>query len=146
MDNGQLNKELRERYPEAIQEIEVHNPLRLTATIQSHALLEVAEYVFLKIGFRFIIATAIHSKKGFEILYHFSDDSSGIILNIHVILPHQKPAIQSLTALLSGVEWIEREMHELFGIGFEGHPNLVPLISAGNWEEGTYPYRKDFTT
>ena len=92
--------------------------------------------------FRFIIASALQTKKGFEIYYHFSFDSTGLILNLHVILPEAKPEIESLTVLFEGASWIEREMHEILGINFLNHPNLEKLISQGNWAEGVYPYRK----
>ena len=146
MDTGQFKSELEKKFPKVIQGILEPHPRRMTIEIEATALLDIADYIFNREKCRFIIATALHTKDGFEIYYHFSHDHSGIVLNIHVILPHEKPAVESLTKLLSGAEWIEREMHELFGIDFIGHPNLVPLISAGNWEEGTYPYRKDFTS
>jgi Ni,Fe-hydrogenase III component G len=61
-----------------------------------------------------------------------------------VILPVKKPEIESLTCLLSGANWIEREMHELYGIVFLNHPEPEKLISEGNWAEGVYPYRREF--
>ena len=38
--------------------------------------------------------------------------------------------------------FIEREIHDLLGIEFEGHPNLVPLLRAEDWPEGFYPLRR----
>jgi len=83
----------------------------------------------------------LQSKKGFEIYYHFSKDEIGFILNVHVILPEDKPEIESLANNFVAANWIEREMHELFGINFLNHPNPDKLISEGNWAEGVYPYR-----
>ena len=101
-------------------------------------------YLFTRMGFRFIIATALHTRKGFEIYYHFSLDTTGLILNIHVILDSTKPEVESLSNMFPASNWIEREMHELFGIDFLNHPNLEALISEGNWATGEYPYRKKF--
>ena len=112
--------------------------------IDSGEILPVATHLYKNMGLRFIIATALHTRKGFEILYHFSLDSTGLILNIRVILPHNQPEIESLSNLFNASNWIEREMHELFGIDFKNHPNQEKLISEGNWAEGVYPYRKDF--
>jgi NADH:ubiquinone oxidoreductase subunit C len=95
-------------------------------------------------GLRFIIVTAIHTKRGFEIHYHFSYDEIGLVLNIHVILNSENPKIESLSNMFNASNWIEREMHELFGINFLNHPNQEKLISEGNWAEGVYPYRKEF--
>jgi NADH:ubiquinone oxidoreductase subunit C len=104
----------------------------------------VATWLYKERGFRFIIATALHTKRGFEIHYHFSKDSTGLILNIHIILNKDHPEIESLSNMFSASNWIEREMHELFGINFLNHPNQDKLISEGNWAEGVYPYRKEF--
>jgi Ni,Fe-hydrogenase III component G len=119
-------------------------PNRGFVTIRPGAIADVAEYLYRGEGYRFIIATAIHTRKGFEIFYHFSFDAEGLILSLHVILDKEKPRIESLSNMFSASNWIEREMHELFGIDFLHHPNQEKLLSEGNWAEGVYPYRKEF--
>ncbi len=86
----------------------------------------------------------MHTKRGFEIHYHFSLDKTGLVLNVHIILDKIKPEVESLSNMFSASNWIEREMHELFGINFLNHPNQEKLISEGNWAEGVYPLRKEF--
>jgi NADH-quinone oxidoreductase subunit C len=93
---------------------------------------------------RFIIASALHTKRGFEVYYHFSLDSTGLVLNLHVILDGEKPEVESLSNMFEASNWIEREMHELFGIVFLNHPTPELLLSDGNWAKGEYPYRKSF--
>ncbi len=117
---------------------------RVQIQIQPDTIVPFADFLVNKMGLRFIIASAMHLKEGIVILYHFSDDSSGIILNVRVVLAHTNPKIESLTKLFTAANWIEREMHEILGIDFLNHPNLEKLISEGNWAEGVYPYRKDY--
>lgn len=137
-------EELKENLKSDILDIFVKNEKRITATVKPGAIVEIAGYLYKTAGFRFIIATALHTKKGFEVHYHFSKDDSGLILNIHVILDKENPQIESLSNMFNASNWIEREMHELFGINFLNHPNQEKLISEGNWAEGVYPYRKEF--
>ena len=137
-------EELKENLKSDILDIFVKNEKRITATVKPGAIIEIAGYLYKTAGFRFIIATALHTKKGFEIHYHFSKDDAGLILNIHVILDKENPQIESLSNMFNASNWIEREMHELFGINFLNHPNQEKLISEGNWAEGVYPYRKEF--
>jgi NADH-quinone oxidoreductase subunit C len=144
METESIIKSFKEKFPADILETEEKNQRRITITINPDAIIRVAEYLYKSAGFRFIIASAIHTKRGFEIHYHFSKDSSGLILNLHVILDRNKPEIESLSNMYNASNWIEREMHELFGINFLNHPNQDKLISEGNWAEGVYPYRKDF--
>ncbi len=118
--------------------------LRVVATIKPDAILRTSEYLYREAGLRFIIASAVHTKRGFEIYYHFSLDTEGLILDLHVILDSSRPEIESLSNMFNASNWIEREMHELFGINFLNHPNQDKLISEGNWAEGVYPYRKEF--
>ncbi len=134
-----INKNFREE----IIETEIKSAKRATVTINKDALTRAADYLFNKLKLRFIIASALHTKRGFEIYYHFSNDLTGLVINLHVILPKEKPEIKTLTSLFEAANWIEREMHEILGINFIGHPNLEKLISEGNWAKGVYPYRHE---
>jgi Ni,Fe-hydrogenase III component G len=144
MDTELIIKSFKEEFISDILEIAEKSQKRATITIKPEAILKTAEYLYKSDGFRFIIASAVHTKRGFEIHYHFSKDSVGLILNLHVILDRDKPEIESLSNMFNASNWIEREMHELFGINFLNHPNQDKLISEGNWAEGVYPYRKEF--
>jgi len=144
MDNDPIIEKLKGEFKTGILEITVKNQKRIIITINSGSLPGMAEYLYKEAGFRFIIASAIHTKRGFEIHYHFSRDSAGLILNLHVVLDRDNPEVESLSNMFNASNWIEREMHELFGINFLNHPNQEKLISEGNWAEGVYPYRKEF--
>jgi NADH:ubiquinone oxidoreductase subunit C len=144
MDTNQAIEKLRENFDSEIIEVVKKNQKRVTVSVRPVSILKIAEYLYKNAGFRFIIASALHTKKGFEIHYHFSMDATGLVLNIHVVLDRDNPQIESLSNMFNASNWIEREMHELFGINFLNHPNQEKLISDGNWAEGVYPYRKEF--
>jgi NADH:ubiquinone oxidoreductase subunit C len=144
MNTDQVIEKFRENFKTDIIEVVKKSERRAVVTIRPDAILRVAEYLYKSEGLRFIIASALHTKRGFEIHYHFSLDAIGLVLNIHVILDKDNPQIESLSNMFSASNWIEREMHELFGINFLNHPNQEKLLSDGNWAEGVYPYRKEF--
>ncbi len=144
MDTDLVIEKFRENFNSEIIDVVKKNQKRVTVSIKPDLILNVAEYLYKTAGLRFIIASALHTKKGFEIHYHYSKDETGLVLNIHVILDKENPRIESLSNMFNASNWIEREMHELFGIDFINHPNLEKLISEGNWAEGVYPYRKEF--
>ena len=137
-------EKFKEKFKSDILEIAVKNQKRMIITIRPDSIVNVADYLYRTEGFRFIIASALHTKKGFEIHYHFSKDAIGLILNLHVVLDKDNPQIESLSNMFNASNWIEREMHELLGINFLNHPNQEKLISEGNWAEGVYPLRKEF--
>ena len=136
METDLVIEKLRENFKSGITEVVSKSPKRVTVSIKPDLILKVAEYLYKTAGFRFIIASALHTKKGFEIHYHFSMDKTGLVLNIHVILDKENPQIESLSNMFNASNWIEREMHELFGINFLNHPNQDKLLSDGNWAEG----------
>ena len=125
MENDLIIEKLKEKFKDNIKEVVVKSHKRIIITINPDSLLEIAAYLFKDAAYRFVIASALHTKIGFEIHYHFSYDSTGLILNLHVILPVDKPEIESLSNMFNASNWIEREMHELFGINFLNHPNQV---------------------
>ena len=144
MKTESIIEKFKEIFNSEILEIVSKNQKRIIITMKSDSIINVAAYLYKTAGFRFIIASALHTKRGFEIHYHFSKDEIGLILNIHVILSSDNPRVESLSNMFSASNWIEREMHELFGIDFLNHPNQEKLISEGNWAEGVYPFRKEF--
>ena len=115
---------------------------RLVIHIRKEALLEIANYFLDELSYRFIIATGMVSDNGFVVIYHFSDDKNGYVVNLLTELKENKPEIESLSNLINAANWIEREIHELFGIKFINHPNLTKLISDGNWKENEFPYAR----
>ncbi len=115
---------------------------RVLFDIEKESLLKVASFLSVEQGCRFIIATGLDAGDHFEIIYHFSNDQTGLIANIRACIKKNKPEIESLTPLFSAADWIECEMHELLGLEFLNHPDMRSLLSEGNWGAGDYPMRK----
>ncbi len=78
----------------------------------------------------------------FEMVYHLFSLSKNKRLRIKTRLPEKNPRIASLTSLWKNANWLEREVYDLFGIVFEGHPDLRRIFM---WEgfDG-HPLRKDY--
>ena len=144
MNKEEFIKHIEDQFTDDVLDTYIIRKNRVLVNIKPKAIHRIAEHLYKEIRFRFIIASAFHTKKGFEIIYHFSDDAEGTIINIHVVLPQEKPEIESLANMFSGANWIEREMREILGITFRNHPEPEKLLSEGNWAEGVYPYRKKF--
>lgn len=119
------------------------SPRRIYFSINKKDLVEIASYLFKELRMRFSIATVIDTPEGFEILYHFSLDSTGEFYSVRVLIEDKKePVVDSLVLLFPAAEWIEREMWEMMGIKFKNHPNLKRLLLSEDWPENNYPLRK----
>jgi NADH-quinone oxidoreductase subunit C len=64
---------------------------------------------------------------GMEVLIHLYSHDCAVHVNVHVPVDASEPRCPSLTSIFAGANWHERETREMFGIDFEGHPQLVGL-------------------
>jgi NADH-quinone oxidoreductase subunit C len=78
----------------------------------------------------------------FELIYNLYSIRHKYRFFLKVRLTEEKPEIDSLTSLWHAADWLEREVYDLMGIIFVGHPNLVKIVTADDLEG--YPLRKDF--
>ncbi len=140
-----INDTVKEKLSGKIIDWHEHYPKRIYITIKPSDIKEVARILFKELKMRFAIASGVDTPKGIEILYHFSFDKTGVMFSFRVLLEDKKnPQIDSIAPLFSAANWIEREMWELLGINFIGHPNLTHLLLVDEWPEGKYPLRRDY--
>ncbi|OGD24966.1 MAG: hypothetical protein A2Y69_12415 [Candidatus Aminicenantes bacterium RBG_13_59_9] len=78
----------------------------------------------------------------FEMVYHFFSLSRNRRLRLKTRLGEGDLRISSLTSLWKNADWLEREVYDLFGIHFEGHPDLRRLFMYDGFEG--HPLRKDY--
>ncbi|WP_034486342.1 NADH-quinone oxidoreductase subunit C [Actinomadura oligospora] len=79
---------------------------------------------------------------GFAIVVHLYSLEGKHHLLVRTRVPRENPALPTATGVFRGANWHERETFEMFGIVFDGHPNLVPLLLPDGFEG--HPLRKDF--
>ena len=78
----------------------------------------------------------------FEVVYSLYSYKHSYRFFLKVRLESDHPKIKSLTGIWNGANWLEREVFDLFGIIFEGHPNLTKIVTPDDLEG--HPLRKDF--
>jgi NADH-quinone oxidoreductase subunit C len=79
---------------------------------------------------------------GFDIVLHlFSVEHKHRAL-LRTRVPRSAPVLPSLAKVFAGANWHERETAEMFGIGFDGHPDLIPLLLPDGFTG--HPLRKEF--
>jgi len=80
----------------------------------------------------------------FELVYLVCSTKANQRIRLKCRISELNPCIESATAVYKGAEWLEREVYDLFGIRFDGHPDLRRIML---WEEFEgHPLRKDFPT
>jgi NADH-quinone oxidoreductase subunit C len=78
------------------------------------------------------------------VLYELLDRSTVERLTVKARVPIDAPVIESVTDLFPGAEFPEREVYDMFGVLFEGHPDLRRILMPEDYEG--FPQRRDFPT
>ena len=77
-----------------------------------------------------------------EVIYHLDCITTGLTFALKVRIPRDHPEVPTLTGLWRSADWLEREIFDMYGIIFTGHPDLRRILMPADWEG--YPLRKDY--
>jgi NADH-quinone oxidoreductase subunit D len=136
--------EVLEKLGDAVVAVEQCEPRRGIARIDPARTVEVARRMFALGDSRLATATGIEVRDGIDVLYHWCFEPAGATVTLKVLAERPELTVDSLAVAVPAANWIEREMHDLLGVNFRGHPDMRRLILDDSWPEGVYPLRRDF--
>jgi len=84
-------------------------------------------------------------RERFEVIYHLLSLPHRRRIRLKARVAESDPCIESVTGIWRGAEFMEREVYDLMGIRFQGHPDLRRILLPEDYDEG-HPLRKDFPT
>jgi NADH-quinone oxidoreductase subunit C len=120
----------------------------LTVVLAREHLQRAAEYLRAQAGLQFDFLSDISAvdrfpiEPRFEVNYHLLSISLHQTLRLRVWVSGKDPVISTVIPVWPTANWHEREIFDLFGIRFEGHPDLHRILMPDDWEG--YPLRKDY--
>jgi NADH-quinone oxidoreductase subunit C len=117
----------------------------LTLTIAPEQIRAAAEAVKMAGYNAFEDTTAVDwfpSSPRLQVSYHILSHSYKERIRLRVMLPAEDPTVETVTSVWPGANYYEREVFDLFGINFEGHPNLRRIMMPDDW--AGHPLRKDY--
>lgn len=82
------------------------------------------------------------SEERFEVIYNIISLKTGLRIFLKVWCPEEEPVVQSMTDIWPAANWNEREVWDMFGIRFKGHPDLRRIFMPEDFEY--HPLRKEF--
>ena len=144
MIRNEVLEDLKTRFKSDILDIFDKTSKRVYIEIKPESIVKIAKYIFKDLGARFNIASGVDARNHMEILYHFTLEEINLLVSLRITLDKSKPEVDSIALLFEGANWIEREMHEVLGIDFKGHPDMRRLLLPDDWPEGVYPLRRDY--
>ncbi|MBN2104919.1 NADH-quinone oxidoreductase subunit C [bacterium] len=120
----------------------IRKPKRLYFEVRDEDLREIVKYIFHDMGCRLSTATATEVYDAIEVLYQFSHDPSGCYFCPRVRMKDKKnPVMNSITPVVRGAEWIEREMFDFWGVTFRDHPRPERLLAREHPQKLDKPLR-----
>jgi NADH-quinone oxidoreductase subunit C len=136
---------LQEFDPQAVAEAR-HDRGEQTLLILPEKIRWVAELLKTRRGYSFLSdITAVDwfpSEPRFEVVYHLLCQERRQRLRLKCRVSSESPELESVAAVWRAADWCEREVFDLFGIRFRGHPDLRRILMPETWEG--HPLRKDY--
>jgi NADH-quinone oxidoreductase subunit C len=140
---------LQERFASAVQRVDVVWG-ETTVVVARESLLDVVRWLHDDPSQRYDFlsdVTAVEFRdreQPIEVVWHLRSLPYRRFLRLKVLLPKGQPlAVPSVWDVHKGADWLERECYDMFGVRFEGHPDLRRILMWEGYAEG-YPLRKDF--
>ena len=142
------NKKLKEELESTFKDIQIIVPedARLSITTKKEQVLTILRFLKDK---RFNFLTLIScvdwiEEKEFELIYIITSYREGLQIILKTRISRVNPEFETVIPIFKSAEFYERELHELFGINFEGNQRLIPLFLEREYR--IPPFRKDFDT
>ena len=112
-------------------------------TVKAAALLKAVQWMKQEWGLYHVSTiTGMDLQKQIAILYHF--DVKETTVTVKVVVPTANPEVDSITQLIPGATLYEREVFDMLGVRFKGHPKLERLLLPEDFPKRVYPLRKDW--
>jgi NADH-quinone oxidoreductase subunit C len=144
-----LVNKLKTRFPEAIKDSKIQRERRILISFDKDNLIDIAAFTRDELGFDHLKGIAgidEPTHKRIKVLYFAGsftrNQIEDVILVLEAELDRSHPVIASAVSIWPSAHFHERETFEMFGVKFEGHPDLRKLLTLDNWE-GPPPMLKD---
>ncbi len=144
MSKVEIIRQIKGKFGNKIKDVFEKSYKRVYISVDPNDIYGVSDFMFNNLKARFNTTSCVDMPNGMELLYHFTVDAAGVVVSFRAYLDKKSLSIESITPLMKGAEWIEREIHELFGVEFRNHPNMKTLLLPEDWPEGLYPLRRDY--
>ncbi|MCP4255158.1 MAG: NADH-quinone oxidoreductase subunit C [Candidatus Scalindua sp.] len=144
-----IGKRLKKEFPEAVIDGKSFRG-ELTININKDYIQEVAEFLCKDSESDFdylsdlcgVDLSRLDGSNNFQVVYHLYSLKLNHRVRLKVKIPASNPSISTVTNVWKTADWHEREAYDMFGIIFEGHPNLERILTPEGFEG--YPLRKDY--
>jgi len=144
-DHVKIVEELREAIgAENVIDWKIPRAKRIYVTVKGEKLKEAVKHLAERNFEHVSTISGVDAGDGIEVLYHLTrrEVGRGITLSLRVKTTLENPSLPTITDIIPGATLYEREVHDLVGVIFEGHPDLSPVMLPDGWPKDVHPLLK----
>ncbi|HSW39815.1 MAG TPA: NADH-quinone oxidoreductase subunit C [Acidobacteriota bacterium] len=146
MSGNELLTQLSREFPQAVLSTDAAGPETVCLAVPPSYIHRICRELYGQ-GARFVttVATDYISKSNkIEVNHVFSFDEEGLTCKVKTQVSAANLSLESISSIIPGANWSERECSDMLGIDFPGHPDPRRLILADDWPQEMHPLRNDF--
>jgi NADH-quinone oxidoreductase subunit C len=148
MESIQIAEKIKEQFPDEVLEIKEFRG-QASVTLKKEKILDIGRYLHddPELGLDYLVDVCGVDYQGkkdkrFEVVYHLYSMKHRHMVRLKAVVGEEDTKIDSVMPVWAGANWHEREAFDMYGIIFNGHPDLRRVLLPEDWEG--YPLRKDY--
>jgi NADH:ubiquinone oxidoreductase subunit C len=144
-DHVKIVEELREAIgAENVIDWKIPRAKRIYVSIKAEKLKDTVKYLVERNFEHISTISGVDVGDGIEILYHLTRQGPGrgITISLRVKTPMENASLPTITDIIPGATFYEREVHDFVGVVFVGHSDLSPVMLPDKWPKEVYPLLK----
>ena len=147
LEAQEIYQQLQSKFGEKVIEFREEETLNPTVVVTPDSVNEICTFLANDEALQFdsLMNLAGHdpgAESELEVVYHLYSTSLDHYFTLKVLTSREEPSVASIAELHRTADWHEREAYDMYGIRFEGHPDLKRILLEEDWEG--YPLRKDY--
>ncbi len=142
MEREEVKRRIAERYGAKVR-IAERSPKRVYVYAENEIWVDLARFLFDSLDARFDTGAAVDDRDGVEVMFFFPFDRDHFFVTIKTFASKPHPTLDSISPVIPGAKWIEREMFEMFEVNFRNHPDLRPLLRSDSRPADFYPAKRE---
>ena len=142
MEREEVKKRISEKFGDKVQ-IDQRSEKRVFIFAEKEIWVDLADFLFNDLDARFDTGVGVDERGGVEVLMFFPFDKEHYFVTIKTFVEKPHPELESISNIIPGAKWIEREIFEMYEVNFRNHPDLRPVLRADTRPEDFYPHKRE---
>ena len=142
MQKDEVKKRIAEKFGDKVN-IDERSDMRVYIYAENDIWVDLAAFLFNDLDLRFDTGVGVDDRDGVEVMFFFPCDKEHYYVTIKTFARKPYPEIDSISNVIPGAKWIEREIFEMFEVKFTNHPDLRPVLRSDTRPEDFYPHKRE---